>query len=80
MFRHRVTLWICLATLLSLLLLGGLHHQGHITIPVKPMKEFIGWEEIEIPLDEPETAAIPQFTDSTVRIYIGVVILRKGIG
>lgn len=73
MFRRRVIVWISVAIVLSLIFLGSLHHQGHIKLPVKPVKNFIGWEDIEMPLDDPETSAIPPFTDSTVRVYIGVV-------
>jgi hypothetical protein len=73
MSRRRMIVWTSLAVALSLILLSSLHHQGHITLPVKPVKDFIGWEDIEMPLDGLETPAIPPFTDSTVRIYIGVV-------
>jgi hypothetical protein len=79
MFRRRIIVWISVAIVLSLIFIGSLHHQGHIKLPVKPVKDFIGWEEIEIPLDDPETSAISPFTDSTVRIYIGVVYPCSGL-
>lgn len=55
---HLISLVV--AVVLALVLLGSLHHQGHITLPM--VKEWMQWEEIKAPT-KGELAAVEGLLD-----------------
>ena len=94
MVRPVITLSsLVVAIILVGVLLGSLHHQGHIMLPMDEVREWLQWEHIQAPLhgnvhgnvqdvwmdgdDEHEDEIIPPFDDYSVRIYIGVVFRRR---
>jgi hypothetical protein len=82
---HIAILGLFVAVVLVFVLLGSLHQQGHITLPM--VKELLLWEDIKAPKkgelsvveelidgEVDEETEVPPFDDYSVRIYIGVVI------
>lgn len=75
MLRPKVAIGLAVSIVLVIVLLGGLHHGGHITLPLEKVKEaasdVIGWEDIEMPHNEftpemtEETPEIPQLEESS---------------
>ena len=67
MVRPKVAICLAISLVLLIVLLGGLHHGGNITLPLEKVKELVGmedvvgWEDIEMPHNES-----PQFEDSLI--------------
>ena len=56
MLRPKVAVGLAVTIVLVFLVLGGLHHQGRLTLPLSNLEDVIEWEDIELPHEDRPSA------------------------
>jgi hypothetical protein len=84
MLRPKVAVGLAVTIVLLFLVLGGLHHQGRLTLPLSNLEDVIEWEDIEMPHEDrpsapEETEMEEESVDSLSQFGAEVQITKTGI-